>query len=164
MKLRIRQPGPMAAPMLQAVTPTKSRTIGRLRPETSGSDTLRERIAAFNRRAQPLPPSAGRARMPGVAAAVHARRLGRPSLQEFILAAHAEFADVLETRTGLRFGERLAAMRLRAGKTQAALARAAGCSQSQIADWERGRSEPGMASLRVLARALGCRMEELVAD
>jgi len=41
--------------------------------------------------------------------------------------------------------------------------RAAGCSQSQIADWERGRSEPGMASLRVLARALGCRMEELVA-
>jgi len=169
MRLRIRREA--EAQMLQAMTPTKSRTVGRLRTlDTAGGESLRTRIATFNRQANPgdgfgkgawgrLTPGGPLQRKIPIP-----RRIGRPSLQEFVLAAHAEFADVLETRTGLRCGERLAALRLRAELTQAALAAAAKCSQSQIADWERGRSEPGMASLRVLARALGCSLSDLVAE
>jgi transcriptional regulator with XRE-family HTH domain len=47
--------------------------------------------------------------------------------------------------------------RLRAGLTQAELARAAGLSQSAIARWESGRVQPSLETLRDLIRA--CRLE-----
>jgi transcriptional regulator with XRE-family HTH domain len=47
--------------------------------------------------------------------------------------------------------------RLRAGLTQAELARTAGLSQSAIARWESGRVQPSLETLRDLIRA--CRLE-----
>ena len=47
--------------------------------------------------------------------------------------------------------------RLRAGLTQAELARAARRSQSAIARWESGRVQPSLETLRELIRA--CRLE-----
>ena len=47
--------------------------------------------------------------------------------------------------------------RLRAGLTQAELARAAGLSQSAIARWESGRVQPSLETLRELIRA--CHLE-----
>jgi transcriptional regulator with XRE-family HTH domain len=45
--------------------------------------------------------------------------------------------------------------RLRAGLTQAELARRIGRSQSQIARWENGKVEPSLETLRRLVRACG---------
>ena len=45
--------------------------------------------------------------------------------------------------------------RLRAGLTQAELARRSGRQQSAIARWERGRSAPSFETLRELIRACG---------
>ncbi len=59
-------------------------------------------------------------------------------------------------------GGRIRAARLRAKMTQQQLADAMGCGQSRIADWENDRyMEPIMASLRKLAKALGCSVSEL---
>ena len=49
----------------------------------------------------------------------------------------------------------LAVLRADAGMTQKELAERVGVSQSQIADWERGRNLPSVQSCVRLARALG---------
>lgn len=58
-------------------------------------------------------------------------------------------------------GEKLKAARLAAGMTQAELAAATGCTQKDIARWEAGR-EPRALTLKKLAQALGCSMDDLV--
>lgn len=50
--------------------------------------------------------------------------------------------------------ERLRAARAAADITQALLGRTLGLTESTIANWERGRSEPGAGDLAGLARAL----------
>ena len=62
------------------------------------------------------------------------------------------------------FGTHLAALRLRAGLTQAGLARLmpTTTSSQQISRWETGTWAPNRASQRALARALGVSMNELL--
>jgi transcriptional regulator with XRE-family HTH domain len=61
-------------------------------------------------------------------------------------------------------GGRIAAARDRAGMTQFQLAVACGVGQTQIADWERDRhpAGPKLATLRKLAKGLGCKVFILV--
>ena len=59
-------------------------------------------------------------------------------------------------------GEKLKAARLAAGMTQGQLAEKVGCSQREISLWENGRREPVASTLKKLAVALGCSMDDLV--
>lgn len=58
-------------------------------------------------------------------------------------------------------GEKLKAARQRAGMTQAQLAEAIGVKQKDVSRWEAGR-EPGVLTVKKMAQALGCSMEDLV--
>jgi transcriptional regulator with XRE-family HTH domain len=58
-------------------------------------------------------------------------------------------------------GEKLKQARQRAGLTQAQLAEKVGCSQHHISRWEAGL-EPKALTLKKLAQALGCSMDDLV--
>lgn len=58
-------------------------------------------------------------------------------------------------------GEKLRAARKAAGLSQVELAEIVGCHQKDIARWENGR-EPKALTLKKLARALGCSMDDLV--
>lgn len=59
-------------------------------------------------------------------------------------------------------GEKLRAARKAAGMTQAELAEAVGCYQKDISRWEAGTHEPGALTLKKMAQALGCSMDDLV--
>ena len=58
-------------------------------------------------------------------------------------------------------GEKLKAARKAAGLSQVELAAMVGCHQKDIARWEAGR-EPKALTLKKLAQALGCSMDDLV--
>ena len=59
-------------------------------------------------------------------------------------------------------GEKLREARQRAGMTQAQLAEAIGCKQKDVSRWEAGQIEPGVLTVKKMAQALGCSMEDLV--
>lgn len=59
-------------------------------------------------------------------------------------------------------GEKLKAARLAAGLSQYQLAEKVGCSQHHISRWENGERGPSAKSLKKLANALGCKMEDLI--
>ena len=59
-------------------------------------------------------------------------------------------------------GEKLRAARQRAGMTQAQLAEAIGCKQKDVSRWEAGQIEPGVLTVKKMAQALGCSMDDLV--
>lgn len=59
-------------------------------------------------------------------------------------------------------GEKLKAARQRAGMTQAQLAAAIGCKQKDVSRWEAGTVEPGVLTVKKMAQALGCSMDDLV--
>ena len=58
-------------------------------------------------------------------------------------------------------GEKLKRARQAAGLTQVQLAERIGCTQVDISRWEAGR-EPGALTLKKIAAALGCSMDDLV--
>jgi transcriptional regulator with XRE-family HTH domain len=60
------------------------------------------------------------------------------------------------------FPARLKELRERAGLTQAELAAAVGTSQGNLSDWESGRREPNLSSLRALAAALKVKPARLI--
>lgn len=59
-------------------------------------------------------------------------------------------------------GDKLQMARLVAGLTQAQLAEKVGCTQKDISRWEAGLHEPGARTLKKLAEALRCSMDDLV--
>lgn len=59
-------------------------------------------------------------------------------------------------------GEKLKAARLAAGMTQAQLADALGCKVKDISRWENGHVEPGVLTVKRMAQAIGCSMDDLV--
>lgn len=59
-------------------------------------------------------------------------------------------------------GEKLKAARKAAGLSQADLAEKVGCHQKDISRWESGLHEPGALTLKKMAQALGCSMDDLV--
>ena len=59
-------------------------------------------------------------------------------------------------------GEKLKAARQAAGMTQAQLAAAIGCKQKDVSRWEAGMIEPGVLTVKKMAQALGCTMDDLV--
>lgn len=59
-------------------------------------------------------------------------------------------------------GEKLREARQRAGMTQAQLAEAIGCKQKDVSRWEAGQIEPGVLTVKKMAQALGCIMDDLV--
>lgn len=58
--------------------------------------------------------------------------------------------------------KQLADLRKNAGLTQEQLAKAAKVRQATISDWERGEQVATLASIRKLAKALKCKLEELL--
>lgn len=54
-------------------------------------------------------------------------------------------------------------LRLAKGLTQAQLAEEVGCLRGDISRWERGERRPNTGSAMKLARALGCKIEDLFA-
>lgn len=54
-------------------------------------------------------------------------------------------------------------LRLAKGWTQAQLAEEVGCLRGDISRWERGERRPNTGSAIKLARALGCKIEDLFA-
>ena len=59
-------------------------------------------------------------------------------------------------------GEKLKAARMAAGMTQAQLAEAIGCTQKDVSRWEAGLYEPGVLTVKKMAQALHCSMDDLV--
>lgn len=60
-------------------------------------------------------------------------------------------------------GARMREARLRAGLSQQALAQRIGWDQSRVSAHERGKiRNPGADKMAMLARAIGCRMEDLM--
>ena len=59
-------------------------------------------------------------------------------------------------------GEKLKQARQAAGMTQAQLAEAIGCKQKDVSRWEAGLIEPGVLTVKKMAQALGCSMDDLV--
>ena len=59
-------------------------------------------------------------------------------------------------------GEKLKAARLAAGLTQIDLAERVGCQQRDISRWENGDREPRATTLKKMAQAIGCSMDDLV--
>jgi DNA-binding XRE family transcriptional regulator len=57
---------------------------------------------------------------------------------------------------------RLAAMRKRNRMTQTELAKATGVSQKDVSRWENGEIKPGVESLKKLASALECNIDDLI--
>ena len=53
-------------------------------------------------------------------------------------------------------------IRLKRGMTQQELADAVGITQSQIARYESGETQPSLETLRKLAAALDCTLDELI--
>ena len=51
--------------------------------------------------------------------------------------------------------EKLKDLRLSMGLTQADLAKVSGITQAQISNFEQGKSEPKLSTVKVLAKALG---------
>lgn len=58
----------------------------------------------------------------------------------------------------------MAAARKKANLSQAALSEYVGCTQVEIARYEKGTTEPKASRLKKIARILGCSMESLVPD
>ena len=59
-------------------------------------------------------------------------------------------------------GEKLTAARQAAGMTQVQLAEKVGVQQRDISRWENGLREPGVLTVKKMAQALGCTMDDLV--
>ena len=59
-------------------------------------------------------------------------------------------------------GEKLRAAREAAGLTQVELAEKVGVTQRDISNWERCKREPGVLTVKKMAQALGCSMDDLV--
>jgi transcriptional regulator with XRE-family HTH domain len=59
-------------------------------------------------------------------------------------------------------GEKLKAARKAAGLTQVELADKVGVTQRDVSRWETGRREPGVLTVKKMAQALGCSMDDLV--
>jgi transcriptional regulator with XRE-family HTH domain len=57
---------------------------------------------------------------------------------------------------------KIQAARLAKGWTQKKLAERAEVSRRTLEDYEQGRCQPGAANLKKLAKALGCKMEDLI--
>lgn len=55
----------------------------------------------------------------------------------------------------------ITSLRLAKGWTQARLAEEVGCLRGDIGRWERGERRPNTGSALKLARALGCKIEDL---
>ena len=60
------------------------------------------------------------------------------------------------------FGDRLRKARLEEGLTQEELGGRAGCSDSMVAQMEKGTKTPGIALLASLTKTLGCSADELL--
>lgn len=59
-------------------------------------------------------------------------------------------------------GEKLKAARQAAEMTQGELAEKVGCQQRDISHWENGYREPVASTLKKLAQALGCKIDDIV--
>lgn len=59
-------------------------------------------------------------------------------------------------------GDKLKAARQAAGMTQGQLAAAIGCTQRDISRWESCKVEPGVLTVKKMAQALGCSMDDIV--
>ena len=57
---------------------------------------------------------------------------------------------------------KLARMRIARGLTQTQLAEMSGCTQADISRWERGTHAMGSRRLAQIARALECRIEDII--
>lgn len=57
---------------------------------------------------------------------------------------------------------KLARMRIARGLTQTQLAEMTGCTQADISRWERGTHAMGSRRLAQIARALECRIEDII--
>lgn len=61
----------------------------------------------------------------------------------------------------VEFVNKIKAARLAAGLTQIQLAEAVGCTQKDISRWESGKHEPSISTLKRIAQALKCSMDDL---
>jgi DNA-binding XRE family transcriptional regulator len=94
---------------------------------------------------------------------------GSARIDDFVaeLENDPEWADEL-ARSRMELAEQaacagsLASMRLARGLSQRELARRVGASQPQIARLELGQGNPGVSTLRKLARELGVRIEQVL--
>ena len=59
---------------------------------------------------------------------------------------------------------KLARARIARGLTQAQLADMVGCTRVDVSRWERGTHRVGAQRLAQMARALGCRIEDILDD
>lgn len=62
----------------------------------------------------------------------------------------------------LRNESKLARVRIARGLTQTQLAEMMGCTQADISRWERGTHAMGSRRLAQIARALECRIEDII--
>lgn len=59
-------------------------------------------------------------------------------------------------------GDKLKSIRKNKGLTQVQLAAKIGCTQKDISRWENGERVPNIQSLKSIAEALGCKLDDLV--
>jgi transcriptional regulator with XRE-family HTH domain len=70
----------------------------------------------------------------------------------------------LDDDLAVRFGRRLREVRTQAGLSQESLAAAAGLARNFVSMIETGKRNVTLATVAKLARALGCRMADLMPD
>ena len=58
----------------------------------------------------------------------------------------------------------IARLRIKKGLTQGQLADILGCPQATISRWEQGTNSPSTKSLRALAKALDCSIDDLIGE
>lgn len=58
----------------------------------------------------------------------------------------------------------IARLRMENGLTQGQLAEMVGCYAKDVSRWETGERTPGTKSLKALAKALGCTMDDLMEE
>ncbi len=64
--------------------------------------------------------------------------------------------------TNAQMGEAMARARRRAGISQAELARRLNVTRASVANWETGVTAPRLATAALIARELGCKVDDFV--
>lgn len=78
-----------------------------------------------------------------------------------MIKAKIDYADGTSESVTPEMCAKMKAARIAKGLSQAQLAEKVGCTQKDVSRWESGAHEPSIASLKKLAAALACKVDDI---